>query len=324
MLAQRASSSPELKLLMKVVASGGANAEQLKVFQGHIDDLTATLERRKIAPYIPTPTRPNYAIDIPGATSVKTPIAAVAKPGLSYQPPYQAPAKPKVYVPPKPDISGVAIEFSAGNGDRYLFPRFSIMEYQPGSRRAKASFVVVRKGNKTLGESYNPKKQYYQPITLEVASENSRVMEALFKGVSSVTEARNYIHDIKSKHEPAESGHLAMRLPSIAESVDHPGNSATPLSSRRRSLGDTLTRASLSLNIETKPVKASRKLLDDKDSLCQYCFISCAGQEKVDGVTICEDCLPLLEQQAQRRLVPEAMASNSSGPLVLMLPGAVR
>lgn len=46
MLATKASSNASLKALMKVVASGNASHDQLKVFQSHIDELTALLSKQ--------------------------------------------------------------------------------------------------------------------------------------------------------------------------------------------------------------------------------------------------------------------------------------
>lgn len=317
MLAQRASSSPELKLLMKVVASGGANPEQLKIFQGHIDDLTAILERQKQAA---NPTNPqqitatsSYSSGNPSAINTNRfpGVSLAAKPNLSYQPPYQAPVKPKIFVPPKPEISGIAIEFAAGNGDRYLFPRHSIMEYQPGNRRAKATFVVVHKGNAAQGEGYSSEKEYYQPVTVGITSEIPRVMETLFKGVGSLAEARNHIDEIKAKHTSAESVHLAIQLPTLTND----GDLAT-LAERRKSLGDTLPKASIPVN-EPKPTKASRRQ-DDLEQLCQYCFVSGSGQAKVDGTTVCQDCL-LLVKPMLRPVMPTEILKHAAGRKSLML-----
>jgi hypothetical protein len=47
MLAKSASSDPELKALMKVVASGNATQDQLRVFQGHIDEVTKIINERR-------------------------------------------------------------------------------------------------------------------------------------------------------------------------------------------------------------------------------------------------------------------------------------
>ncbi len=47
MLATRAAADPELKELMKVVASSKASQEQLKLFQGHIDELNEIIRRQE-------------------------------------------------------------------------------------------------------------------------------------------------------------------------------------------------------------------------------------------------------------------------------------
>jgi hypothetical protein len=49
MLATRAASNPELKALMKVVASSKASQEQLKLFQSHIDELNGILRQQQEA-----------------------------------------------------------------------------------------------------------------------------------------------------------------------------------------------------------------------------------------------------------------------------------
>ncbi|KAL1297905.1 hypothetical protein AAFC00_006420 [Neodothiora populina] len=58
MLATRASSDHELKSLMKVVATGNANQEQLRIFQRHIDELTAIINRNKAQQPPPPPLPP--------------------------------------------------------------------------------------------------------------------------------------------------------------------------------------------------------------------------------------------------------------------------
>ncbi|OKL64564.1 hypothetical protein UA08_00131 [Talaromyces atroroseus] len=47
MLATRAASNPELKALMRIVASSKASQEQLRIFQGHIDELNAIIRQRE-------------------------------------------------------------------------------------------------------------------------------------------------------------------------------------------------------------------------------------------------------------------------------------
>jgi len=331
MLAQRASSNPELKLLMKVVASGGANPEQLKVFQSHIDDLTAILERQKqannLANALLAKNTHGYAAGIsPGINTNRYPgPGLLTKPNLSYQPPYQAQIKQKTYAPPKPEISGVAIEFAAGNGDRYLFPRHSILEYQPGTRRVKATFAIVRKGNASQGEGYDPKKEYYQPVTISIASDNTKVIETIFKGVSTLVDAQNHIEEVKARYTPADLVHLALQLPSTTDSIIDVEalHAMTFMADRRLSLleGSTARRSS-TIAGESKSTRASRKQ-GDWESLCQYCFISGAEQNKVDGVTVCDDCVTLLKPNVRGGRSRDGAVKHVSGPQVLMLQTGV-
>jgi len=306
---------------MKVVASGGANPEQLKVFQGHIDDLTAILERQKqassVASTLPMNNTNGYASGVsPDKATNRYPgPGSFAKQSLSYQPPYQAPAKPKTYAPVKPEISGAAIEFAAGNGDRFLFPKHSILEYQPGIRRVKASFLIVRKGNTSQGEGYDPKKEYYQPVTISIASDVNKVIETIFKGVSTLMDARSHIEQVKSKYTPADSVHLAMQLPSATIIDGGALNSMTPLADRRLSLLEVSTARRIST------VAARRQ--DEWNSLCQYCFISGAGQNKIDGLTVCDDCVRLVEPRRRSGGATDGPAKYVSGPQVLTLPAGV-
>ncbi len=53
MLATRAATNPDLKALMKVVASSKATPEQLKLFQSHIDELNATIRQQQEVEKIP-------------------------------------------------------------------------------------------------------------------------------------------------------------------------------------------------------------------------------------------------------------------------------
>ncbi|TVY90628.1 hypothetical protein LAWI1_G003839 [Lachnellula willkommii] len=184
MLAERASTDPDLKALMRIVANGQASAEELKRFQGHIDDLTL----RAPAP-APSP-----------APSQSQPQALRSKGPL----------------PSKPDISGVVFEFTGGTGDRYLFPKFSILEYLPQGQ-VIASFLIVRKGSTSDSPAYDPALDYYQPITIRLYAHQGRQLEALQKIVAPADEVRRYMDDIMDNMTRAEYVLLAMRLPKEPE-----------------------------------------------------------------------------------------------------------
>ncbi|KAK6860734.1 hypothetical protein PG995_004370 [Apiospora arundinis] len=114
----------------------------------------------------------------------------------------------------KPDISGIVFEFHGGTGDRYLFPKFSILEYQAGGSQVLASFLLVRKGSKS-DYGGDPALDYYQPITirLQANSGTGKHLENLARVVAPQDEVKRYMDDIMSNMTRAEYILLAMRLP---------------------------------------------------------------------------------------------------------------
>jgi hypothetical protein len=132
------------------------------------------------------------------------------KPQSHFQPLPQA-LRSKGPVPSKPDISGVVFEFAGGSGDRFLFPKFSILEYLPGGQ-VIASFLIVRKGSSSDSPRYDPKMDYYQPITIRLIA-GGRQLDALQKVVAPPDEVRRYMDDIMDNVTRAEYVLLAMRLP---------------------------------------------------------------------------------------------------------------
>jgi len=160
MLAQRASIDPTLKALMKVVASGSANQDQLREFQRHIDELNTIVARQRLNMYnnfnagaqSPYPASAGTPGQVRAPPLGGTPIfqrapSAFGTPSTSIQRPIKAPP-----APPQPVI-GLAMEFTGSNGDRYLFPKYSILEFAPEAKCIIASFLVVRGLNSTSSSS---------------------------------------------------------------------------------------------------------------------------------------------------------------------------
>ena len=119
--------------------------------------------------------------------------------------------------PLKPDITAVVFEFTAGSGDRYLFPKFSVLEYLPGGTRVIASFLVVRRGSASDSGAYDPKLDYYQPITINFFAPHARLLEPLARVVVPLEEVRKHMDDIMDKMPRARDVHLALRLPRAAD-----------------------------------------------------------------------------------------------------------
>jgi len=144
----------------------------------------------------------------------------------------QAPAQPVQQAlrskgpppPPKPDISAIVLEFAGGTGDRYLFPKFSILEYVPvpgagqgpahqQPQQVIASFLIVRKGSKSEYPVADPELDFYQPVTARLYTNSGRQLENLARVVAPKEDVRRYMDDVMDKMTRAEYILLAMRLP---------------------------------------------------------------------------------------------------------------
>lgn len=129
--------------------------------------------------------------------------------------PQQLRSKGPPPLPARPDISAVVFEFSGGNGDRYLFPKFSILEYVPvpQGQQVIASFLIVRKGSASEYPMADPALDYYQPVTIRLYTPTGRHLDHLSRVVAPEEEVRRYMNDIMDKMTRAEYILLAMRLP---------------------------------------------------------------------------------------------------------------
>lgn len=109
----------------------------------------------------------------------------------------------------------MVLEFTGGSGDRYLFPKFSVVEFvecPQGQQQAIASFLIVRKGsNSEYGG--DPDLDYYQPVTIRLIAYGHRFLEILDRVVAPPDSVQLYMEDIMSHMTRAEYVLLAMRLP---------------------------------------------------------------------------------------------------------------
>lgn len=125
----------------------------------------------------------------------------------------------------KPDVSAVVFDF--GTGDRYLFPKFSILEYlpTPSGQQIVASFLIVRKGsNSEYGG--NPELDYYEPVTVRMYTPTGRHLENFARVVAPQDEVRRYMDDVMDNMTRAEYVLLAMRLPRASNEGEKDGTVA--------------------------------------------------------------------------------------------------
>ncbi|EAQ83407.1 hypothetical protein CHGG_09811 [Chaetomium globosum CBS 148.51] len=225
MLVKTALDDPKTRDIVRRIAENKtqfADATDLKVIlDGLRTKLIKEKERQQTqspVPASPASTKPNGAPN--GYTAVSTPVTHSPAPQTALR--SKGPPPP----PPKPDISALVFEFTGGTGDRYLFPKFSLLEYVPvpSGQQVIASFLLVRKGSKAEYPMADPSLDYYQPLTIRLFTHAGRHLEHLARVVAPPDEVRRYMDDVMVKMTRAEYILLAMRLPRRDGSEDDKEN----------------------------------------------------------------------------------------------------
>ncbi|EGS22283.1 uncharacterized protein CTHT_0018040 [Thermochaetoides thermophila DSM 1495] len=119
--------------------------------------------------------------------------------------------------PPKPDISAIVVEFVGGNGDRYLFPRYSLLEYKPlppgqSGQQVYASFLIVHRGSQSEYPVADPSRDYWQAITIRLYAPTGDHLEQLQHVVAPREEVLKYFETVKNSMTRGEYILLAWRL----------------------------------------------------------------------------------------------------------------
>jgi hypothetical protein len=174
MLGKQATRDQELMALLKTIAKGDPSTDDFENFEAYIDAAR--------------PARPARACVVNVRKSRATDKLAL------------------------PDISAIVLEFIGGSGDRFRFPKYSILEYLPEGH-VIACFLIVRKGSNRESKPYIPKLDYYQPITIRLCTDRSGRLDLLSKVVALPDEARKYMNDIMDNMTRAEYVLLSMRMP---------------------------------------------------------------------------------------------------------------
>lgn len=308
LLGQRSTTNHMLQELVIAVAAGSADGDQRRRFQGHLNDLTAILEKQKLTPA--TPTTPHTGGAFNSSYNRLSNYAAPPMPrqqhplsSMAYPQPYKTtpPVKQKPHMSLKPEIRGAAIEFVGGSSDRFWFPRHSVLEWLPGNRQIRATFVVRKEKPKPTGTA-KPKAKtknaaetpdaFYQPVTMLVSSDKPLVLEQLVRGVASLDEACRHIDEVKATCTRAEPVHLALRLPRTSP----PPSTAHADVTRRQSLLRQASGTSPAPLADVKPARGRHKH-DDYGPACQFCFASLAGAG-MGAALVCASCASLVPRAA--------------------------
>ncbi|CAK4030637.1 Hypothetical predicted protein [Lecanosticta acicola] len=267
MLASRASSDPELKALMKEVATGNATSHQLKVFQRHIDELGAIISKQKgEREDQPQPPQQSNGATYDGAVDQRPQLQPQPRP-QPIQPQHPPPRAPYPAQTPytqqpqwtPPTNLPVILEFQTQGAteDRFLFPEYSILE-PLSPQHELVSFVVVRKGRNAVDSTgLDPERDYWQPVTMmvEVAYGREEIMNCIRRWVKPAAEVQKYMEDVMKRCRRAPESYLALRLPHKGSAMIESGEAskeATPISLEERAKPKAAVR-SISKKAASKP-----------------------------------------------------------------------
>ncbi|EPE04472.1 hypothetical protein F503_03534 [Ophiostoma piceae UAMH 11346] len=163
------------------------------------------------------------------------------------------------------DVSALVFEIGGGNGDRYLFPKFSVIQYIPmphGPPDLVASFLIVRKGSASEYGG-DPDLDYYQPITVRFQvsplSSSQKILDYFARVVAPKEEVSRYMDNIMNSMTRAEYVLLAMRLPrKVAQSSGNASSNAAGGSSDIAKIDDdTAVSSGDKMDIDKKSGEAS-------------------------------------------------------------------
>lgn len=107
------------------------------------------------------------------------------------------------------NYSAIVFEFiQSDHGDRFLFPKNSILEYRDNGCEVLASFLIL----KTVKDANNSDVEYYEPMTVYLRSQNAKTLEHLQRMVADPENVRAYMKEIMAKRQRAPKAWPVYRL----------------------------------------------------------------------------------------------------------------
>jgi len=228
---------------MRIVAGGNASQEELKIFQQHIDELTpqanaikarqAEEDRAAVLKWHQEhqerqqhlqEQRPQQGAQFAQPKS-PPPLGAPHLPPHNQYPhlyPYHPPpssVRPRqASAPSVPKIvnySAIVFEFiQSDHGDRFIFPKNSILEYRDHGCEVLASFLILKTAKASSGEDV----EYYEPMTVYLRSQNAKTLEHLQRMVPNPETVRVYMTEIMKKRQRAPKSWPVYRLKRVVKS----------------------------------------------------------------------------------------------------------
>ena len=274
LLATKASTDPGLKALMRTVAGGNATQEELKIFQQHIDELTpqsnaikaryaeedrqAALrwhqeqqERRRLQLLQPQ-SQPQGHFNLPSGHP-----PAITHPLVKSRSVHATSVVPKIV-----NYSAIVFEFiQSDHGDRFLFPRNSILEFRDNGCTVLVSFLIL----KTVKNANFSNIEYYEPVTVYFRSQSAKMLEHLQRIVADPETVRTYMKEVMVKRQKVPKAWPVYQLKrAIKSGYNSDREEKSDEDSWRASITPAPTRGSKDTTTATRRRKSSTPMTETK------------------------------------------------------------
>ena len=113
------------------------------------------------------------------------------------------------------NYSAIVFEFvQSDHGDRFAFPKNSILEYRDHGCEVLASFLILKTVKNSSGEDV----EYYEPMTVYLRSQNAKTLEHLQRMVLYPELVRTYMTEVMAKRQRAPKSWPVYRLKRVVKS----------------------------------------------------------------------------------------------------------
>ena len=106
----------------------------------------------------------------------------------------------------------VVLEFTAGSGDRFLFPRSSFLEFSPDGTRVICSFMALWSSTEGASDNDGHGAQH-QVITMVLSASSPKILEPLSRVVDNQAEVILHMNNALDSSARARTEYLVLNLP---------------------------------------------------------------------------------------------------------------
>ena len=137
------------------------------------------------------------------------------------QPRWERPQRPS-----QAEYVAVVLEFAAGSGDRFLFPKSSFLEISPDGTRVICSFMALWSGIDD-GSDNDGHGAQHQAITMILSASSPKILEPLSRVVDNQAEVIRQMNEALDSSARARTEYLVLNLPREPDAATNEGRDSS-------------------------------------------------------------------------------------------------